>query len=53
MRGVDDSDVITALFEAFGKRDVEAALALSDDEIEFWPQVIMHARGPHGALPRA
>ena len=42
---MDDSDVIAALFAAFGTRDVETALALSDEQIEFWPQVIMHLVG--------
>jgi ketosteroid isomerase-like protein len=42
---VEDSDVIAALFAAFGTRDVETALALSDEQIEFWPQVIMHLVG--------
>ena len=42
---MEDSDVIAALFDAFGRRDVEAALALSDEEIEFWPQVIMLLAG--------
>ena len=33
-----DGDVIRALFAAFTRRDVEAALALVDEDFEFWPQ---------------
>ena len=33
-----DGDVIRALFAAFARRDVDAALALVDEDFEFWPQ---------------
>ena len=35
---VVDGDVIRALFAAFTRRDVDAALALVTDDVEFWPQ---------------
>jgi ketosteroid isomerase-like protein len=35
---VVDGDVIRALFAAFTRRDVNAALALVADDFEFWPQ---------------
>ena len=31
-------DTIRALYAAFGARDLDAALALTDPEVEFWPQ---------------
>lgn len=33
-----DGDVIRALFAAFARRDVDAALALVAEDFEFWPQ---------------
>lgn len=37
-RAVVDGDVIRAVFAAFARRDIEAALALVDEDVEFWPQ---------------
>ena len=58
---MDDSDVIAALFQAFGTRDVDTALALSDERIDLTkarrvePKVALpHASGfsPEAALLR-
>jgi ketosteroid isomerase-like protein len=35
---VDDAAVIRALFSAFGRRDLRAALELVAPDLEFWPQ---------------
>jgi ketosteroid isomerase-like protein len=35
---VDDAAVIRALFSAFGRRDLGAALELVAPDLEFWPQ---------------
>jgi ketosteroid isomerase-like protein len=34
---VDDAAVIRALFSAFGRRDLPAALAVIAPDVEFWP----------------
>jgi ketosteroid isomerase-like protein len=31
-------EVVRALYDAFARRDLEAALALTDPDLEFWPQ---------------
>jgi ketosteroid isomerase-like protein len=33
----DRADIVRELFAAFGRRDVEAALAVCDEATEFWP----------------
>ena len=37
MRQVDDAGVIRALFSAFARRDLSAALELIATDVEFWP----------------
>lgn len=31
-------EIVSALYDAFARRDVEAAVALAHPELEFWPQ---------------
>ncbi len=45
VRVVDDSEAVSALFDAVARRDVEAAIEVSDESIEMWPQVIMTLAG--------
>ena len=42
---MDDDDVIRTLYGTFGTRDIDTALALVDEEIEFWPKIIMALTG--------
>jgi ketosteroid isomerase-like protein len=35
---MSSEDVVRALFDAFGRRDLDAALALAHPDVEFWPQ---------------
>ena len=42
---MDDDAVIRTLFATFGSRDVERALSLVDERIEFWPKIIMALAG--------
>jgi ketosteroid isomerase-like protein len=35
---VQAEEVVSALYDAFARRDVEAAVALAHPELEFWPQ---------------
>lgn len=37
MRSVTSRDVVTALFDAFGRRDLDTALALVTEDVELWP----------------
>ena len=41
-------DIIRALFDAFGDRDVDAALELVDPDVEFWPQGTAERAGRDG-----
>jgi len=34
----DDKSLIAALYDAFARRDLAAALEIFDPEVEFWPQ---------------
>ena len=42
---MDDDVVIRTLFATFGTRDIETALSLVDERIEFWPKIIMALAG--------
>lgn len=42
---MDDDVVIRTLFATFGTRDVDTALSLVDEQIEFWPKIIMALAG--------
>lgn len=42
---VDDDVVIRSLFATFGTRDIDTALGLVDERIEFWPKIIMALAG--------
>ena len=41
----DDGDVIHGLFAAFANRDVDAALSLVTEDVEYWPKIIMLLMG--------
>ena len=42
---MDDDVVIRTLFATFGTRDIDTALSLVDERIEFWPKIIMALAG--------
>lgn len=42
---MDPGAIVTELFAAFGRRDVEAALARVTDDVELWPQGTATAAG--------
>lgn len=41
----DDGDVIRALFAAFSARDLDTALDLVTEDVEYWPKIIMVLAG--------
>ena len=48
----DNVELVHRIFEAFNRRDLDAALALIDDDVEFGSRLARPARRQHGGSPR-